>query len=44
MTEEGRKKRVYISGQITGLDEREYKAFFKQAEGILRQFGYDPIR
>lgn len=21
MTEEGRKKRVYISGQITGLDE-----------------------
>ncbi len=23
MTEKGRKKRVYISGQITGLDERE---------------------
>lgn len=44
MTEEGKKKRVYISGQITGLDEREYKAFFKQAEGILRQFGYDPKR
>lgn len=43
MTEKGKKKRVYISGQITGLDEREYKAFFKQAEGILRQFGYDPI-
>lgn len=29
MTEERRKKSVYISGQITGLDEREYKAFFK---------------
>lgn len=43
MTEKGRKKRVYISGQITGLDEREYKAFFKLAEDILRQFGYDPI-
>lgn len=43
MTEEKLKKKVYISGQITGLDERECKAFFKQAEGIIRQFGYDPI-
>lgn len=43
MTEKGRKKKVYISGQITGLDKREYKAFFKLAEDILRQFGYEPI-
>ncbi|WP_443739602.1 DUF4406 domain-containing protein [Treponema sp.] len=43
MTEEKRKKRVYISGQITGLDEGEYKALFKKAEDVLRQFGYEPV-
>ena len=43
MTEEKRKKIVYISGQITGLDEGDYKAFFNKAEDVLRQFGYEPI-
>ncbi|WP_443738457.1 DUF4406 domain-containing protein [Treponema sp.] len=43
MTEEKRKKRVYISGQITGLDEAEYKALFNKAADVLRQFGYEPV-
>ncbi len=43
MTEEKRKKKVYISGQITGLDEAEYKALFNKAADILRQFGYEPV-
>lgn len=40
---EKRKKTVYISGQITGLDEGEYKALFNKAEDVLRQFGYEPV-
>jgi len=37
------KKKVYISGQITGLPEKEYKKLFDSAEDILATFGYDPI-
>jgi len=29
------KKKVYISGQITGLPEKEYKKLFDSAEDIL---------
>ena len=36
-------KKVYISGQITGLDENEYKKLFNEAEDILVAFGYDPV-
>lgn len=36
-------KKVYISGQITGLEESEYKKLFNEAEDILVTFGYDPI-
>lgn len=43
MTKEKLKKKVYISGQITGLPEKEYKKLFDSAEDILTTFGYDPI-
>lgn len=43
MTKEKLKKKVYISGQITGLEEKEYKELFNTAEDILATFGYDPI-
>ena len=33
-------KRVYISGQITGLSREEYLARFARAEELLRQEGY----
>lgn len=36
MTEERRKKRVYISGQITGLDEGRIQAFFEEGYKMLR--------
>lgn len=35
MTKEKLKKKVYISGQITGLPEKEYKKLFDSAEDIL---------
>lgn len=37
------KLKVYISGQITGLDENEYKKLFNEAEDVLIAFGYDPV-
>lgn len=36
-------KKVYISGQITGLEESEYKELFNEAEDVLLSFGYEPI-
>lgn len=36
-------KKVYISGQITGLEESEYKKLFNTAEDVLLSFGYDPV-
>lgn len=43
MTEEEFEKKVYISGQITGLEENEYRKLFNEAEDILAAFGYDPV-
>ena len=34
------KKRIYISGKISGLPEKEYKQRFKQAEDYLLDKGY----
>ena len=34
-------KRVYISGQMTGLPREEYLARFARAEELLRQEGYE---
>ena len=39
----GKKKKVYISGQITGLDEAEHRRLFKTAEYTLRMSGYEPV-
>ena len=36
-------KKVYISGQITGLEESEYKKLFNTTEDVLLSFGYDPV-
>lgn len=37
------KKKVYISGQITGLSEEEYKNNFNSAELYLTGLGYDVV-
>ena len=39
----GRKRRVYISGQITGLEESEYRRLFSEAERSLSRLGYEPV-
>lgn len=36
-------KRVYISGQMSGLDRAEYLARFDRAAELLRQEGYDVV-
>lgn len=38
-----KKKKVYISGMITGLEEAEYKRNFNEAELYLTGLGYDVI-
>lgn len=35
--------KIYISGQITGLEPKEAKANFDKAEKILIEKGYDPV-
>lgn len=40
---EFKKPKVYISGQITGLAEEEYKRKFKEAEDKLIGLGYDVV-
>jgi hypothetical protein len=35
--------KVYISGQITGLDIDEAKAYFKQAENFLESLGHETV-
>jgi len=35
--------RVYISGKITGLKEKEYIAKFVEAEHMLREHGHEPV-
>ena len=40
---ERRRKRVYISGAITGHDLRERMTEFERVEGFLRMLGYEPV-
>ena len=35
--------RIYISGQITGLEIEKAKAYFKQSEEIIRNAGHIPV-
>ena len=37
------KRRIYISGPMTGIEPREYRRRFREAETILRQHGYGSI-
>lgn len=36
-------KRVYISGKITGLEEKVYRKNFSEAENRLKVLGYYPV-
>lgn len=37
------KRRIYISGPMTGIEPREYRRRFREAEAILRRHGYGCI-
>ena len=37
------KRRIYISGPMTGIEPREYRRRFREAESILRRHGYGCI-
>ena len=37
------KRRIYISGPMTGIEPREYRRRFGEAEAILRRHGYGCI-
>ena len=37
------KRRIYISGQMSGIEPREYRRRFREAEAILRRHGYGCI-
>ena len=37
------KRRIYISGPMTGIEPREYRRRFREAEPILRRHGYGCI-
>ena len=37
------KRRIYISGPMTGIEPREYRRRFREAETILRRHGYGSI-
>ena len=36
-----KKKKIYIAGQMAGLEEKEYKKLFNEAERKLRKEGYE---
>ena len=38
-----KKRRIYISGPMTGIEPREYRRRFREAEAILRRHGYGCI-
>ena len=38
-----KKRRIYISGPMTGIEPREYRHRFREAEAILRRHGYGCI-
>ena len=37
------KRRIYISGHMSGIEPREYRRRFREAEAILRRHGYGCI-
>jgi len=37
------KRRIYISGPMSGIEPREYRRRFREAERILRRHGYGCI-
>ena len=37
------KRRIYISGPMTGIEPREYRRRFREAEAILRRHGFGCI-
>ena len=37
------KRRIYISGPMTGIEPREYRRRFRETETILRRHGYGCI-
>ena len=37
------KRRIYLSGPMTGIEPREYRRRFREAETILRRHGYGCI-
>ena len=37
------KRRIYISGPMTGIEPREYRRRFREAETILLRYGYGSI-
>lgn len=40
---ENKKKKIYISGAVTGLSEKEVKTNFSAAEQLLKQFNFDVV-
>ena len=38
-----KKKVIYVSGKISGMDEKEARAKFKVGEDIVREMGAEPI-
>ena len=38
-----RKRMIYVSGPMTGIEPREYRRRFREAETILRRHGYGCI-
>lgn len=38
-----KRKRVYISGRMSGVDPAESQAKFKEAESYLRKRGFEPV-
>ena len=38
-----KKKKVYISGQITGLEKTAYMTLFEIMEGNIKKAGYEPV-
>ena len=36
-------KKVYISGQITGLESKQARTLFSQAEELLKSLGLEPV-
>lgn len=37
------RRKIYLSGPMTGIEPREYRRRFREAEAILRRHGYGCI-